>query len=162
MVAVSSIRRKATGLILVVLGAGFSYWGASVVAHAWATNAWPSVSGRIVESRVETYQDQSDGETMHTARVRYEYHVNQARRSGSRIGLLDHSSSSLRSMSQLAERFPAGAEVPVYYDPRNPAAALLEPGPPLMSFAPLLFGLLAVLVGASAWVRGRERRGYRI
>jgi hypothetical protein len=158
-VAVSSFRRKVTGSILLLLGAGFALWGARVIADAWATKSWPSVSGRIVESRVDTYEDSTGGETMYTTRLRYQYLVNDARHSGSSIGLLDHSSSSLHEMSRLAERFPAGAEVAVYYDPRDPRTALLEPGPALLSFAPLLFGLLALLVGALAWPRaGRHGR----
>ena len=44
-------------------------------------------------------------------------------------------------------RYEAGAHVDVYYDPRKPERAVLEPGPPGYAWLMLVTGVLLAAVG---------------
>lgn len=117
---------------------------------AFATRDWPTTGGTVVVSEITEYEDQSDGETMYTANVRYEYFVGGRRFQSDRISLGDHSSSRRASMEAISARYPRDAQVAVYYDVAQPASALIDPGPVWISFVPLAFGCAATFLGLFA------------
>jgi hypothetical protein len=98
-------------------------WGKQVTdtvnAPNRAPNNWPWVRGRILDSQV----DSSSGQP--APQVTYEYVVNgatyqsQTIRYGKRL-ILPH------EVPAVVERFRPGTEVMVYYNPANPAEAILQ------------------------------------
>ena len=95
-----------------------------------AARAWPGIAGRIVESRVEAKTLPGDRPTIRFApRIAYEYAVSDRTYRSERIafGEVFWSLAPQGAAAKVA-RYPAGAEVTVYYNPRRPEEAVLERG----------------------------------
>jgi hypothetical protein len=86
-------------------------------AHVMAR--WPTVAGRISSSWAAL-----DGE-----RIRYDYEVNGRHYVGRRISwrVGGGTSTADATAQELAEKYPPGSGVRVYYDPQRPSTAVLEP-----------------------------------
>ncbi|POR57050.1 DUF3592 domain-containing protein [Bosea psychrotolerans] len=96
--------------------------------HLARANAWPVVSGRVTESRVEQRSTTEDGRTRtsYAPVVEFTYQVRGHSFSSRQIALGMQISGSQGSAEKLVDRYPAGAEVEVHYDPANPSQAALE------------------------------------
>jgi hypothetical protein len=94
-----------------------SYFGAAKVRD------WQPASGRILSSTVVRRRSSRGGSTSYPAIV-YEYNVGGMNYQGQKItpGLRWGGSGS----GKVVARYPAGSAVTVYYDPNNPADAVLE------------------------------------
>ena len=104
--------------------------------------AWPSVEGVIETADVDTFMSQerrlgSSGDSgfvatrwrkLHRPDVVYRYTVNDIDYHGSRIGFGGRVYASFdRFARNRVAPYRPGARVPVYYNPRNAAEAVLEP-----------------------------------
>ncbi len=112
-------------LVFVVIGALILLYGRRVAAKANASMAWPSTEGVIAHSSVSA-PTTSDDSTWSTD-IAYQYEVKGRPYSSSAISLAHYSSSERRARA-IAARYPRAARVVVYYDPANPAEAVLERG----------------------------------
>jgi hypothetical protein len=93
-----------------------------------AALSWPATTGRIVESRVEPKTLPGDRPTIRFApRIAYEYSVDgRAYRSG-RVAFGDvFWSLAPQAARAKVARYPRGAQVTVYFNPRRPQEAVLE------------------------------------
>lgn len=114
---------------LIVFATAYKFYQVHRAAH-WLQTSGKVISAKAVSRRVRTAQtrfgaEQGGGEQLRNfADIRYEYRVNGKRYSGQRVGigedLGDH------DVAGTLERYPQGASVTVYYDPDNPAEAVLE------------------------------------
>jgi len=147
------LRKIITNAVLIVLGAGFSVWSWELIADARSSLGWPMTTGTVVQSEVASHDSHSDGKTtrMYTAEVHYSYSVNGVRHTSDRVTPGDSSTSRASSKQEIVGRYPAGARVPVYYDPDRPQSALLEPGPVFITYIPFIFGLLAIVAGVASF-----------
>lgn len=102
---------------------------------------WPSVPGQILESHV----DDSQLEAMKPV-VRYRYQVDGKAYVGFRVAYSGYGSSR-RAMDNLIRPYPVGSQVPVYYNPQNPAVAVLDIAARSDWAYWLLFGIAFLLVG---------------
>jgi hypothetical protein len=143
--------------LLIALGIGFVVWGWSLVEAARATLAWPVASGRIVQSEIDSWYDEAEDETMYSVNLTYRYAVDGNELTAERRSLADYSSSSLRQMERIRDRYPPDAPVQVYYDPDNPGSALLRPGPAFVTWIPLTFGMLSIAAGLASLLRRRAQ-----
>ncbi len=105
---------------------------------ATLAKTWPTTEGRILDSRLREKTD-SDG-TSYEVAILYEYWVNGVAHRSDVWRIRAGSSSFTKSASRTVASYPVGASVPVYFNPENPADAMLEPGKISWS---LLFGGLA-------------------
>lgn len=98
--------------------------------RARAALAWPAAGGRIVESRVEEKRLPGDRPNVRFApRITYEYTVDGHTYRSDRIAFAEvFWSLARRAAAAKVARYPAGAEVTVYYDPQRPDQAVLERG----------------------------------
>ena len=134
-------------LIFVVVGLGIAGFGARSVVHARASSAWPHVSGKITHSEIDRSSN-SDG-TSYKPRVHYTYSVNGEPFTGERICFgLANMSAGYRFAQAYTKRYQVGSSVDVYYDPVQPASAVLEPGLSKRAFIPMSFGLAFAFMGA--------------
>jgi len=100
--------------------------------RGFVRRAWAPLLGQVLTgwaSPALDYQYVVDGVLHHGSRVRYGgyFWLSQARRA--------------------RYRYEAGAQVDVYYDPRKPNRAVLEPGPPGYAWVMLLTGVLFASAG---------------
>ena len=116
-------------LDIAMLKAAFFVVGLAMLAFwfvmrkkAQATGHWPSTPGRVVTSDVYVYRD-TDMNDNETVRVAYDYTLAGTTLRGTRISLTGSGSGSTKV--KLA-RYRPGAAVNVFYDPHNPASAVLE------------------------------------
>ena len=120
------------GFVLLPLGLYFLIDGIRYQTMASTLAGGPSVPGRVEESGVAKRIDQdSEGTvTWYTPRIRYSYAVNGVayRNEIVRIGLADYGYLVEKKAAEHAARYPAGAVVPVHYDPADPMVAALEAG----------------------------------
>jgi hypothetical protein len=98
--------------------------------RARAALSWPATTGRVVESRVEPKSLPGDRPTIRFApRIAYEYAVHDRAYRSERIAFAEAFwSLAPQGAAAKVARYPVGAEVTVYYDPRRPAEAVLERG----------------------------------
>jgi hypothetical protein len=89
---------------------------------------WPSVTGKIVKSEVESYIKRDNGRdrTWFSPLVEYVYRVNGREYRSRQIRFSMTVSGGEAFARKEAARYPAGAEVVVHYDPENFSNAALE------------------------------------
>jgi hypothetical protein len=135
-------------LVFMCIGAVILSYAGKVAAKAKRSLSWPSVEGEIAHSAV-LYQTQrsltQDTSNTYKADIAYRYKVKGRNYSSSSIALLDLATSSSGRAQTLVNRYPDKSKVDVYYDPANPADAVLEPGSSSgLSFLYLIGGIFAV------------------
>ncbi|MCA9270730.1 MAG: DUF3592 domain-containing protein, partial [Planctomycetales bacterium] len=142
------------GLILGALFAVIGYFvaftfGKPILDNANASRDWPSAPGVITRSEVATAR--SNGKTMYSFDVVYRYSVDGREFTSSNVFFGGNGSSSHSTGAhKVAARYPRGGKVDVYYDPSEPANAVLEPGAHWQSYAVFGAGLIFLVVGALA------------
>lgn len=158
------------GIFAGIFGAiGLSLLTAGLVNlwRAHLSETWPQAPGVITYGRVdesESVTEDSDGNRTRSstsgARLIYRYEVGGKQRYSNvrRFGQLAGSSGDWAS--EIAERYPRGKAVQVWYSPQNPDLAALEPGIaqealwlPGAGAAFLLFGLAVFIWGIPALTR---------
>ncbi len=126
----------------------------------WRATAYAVTEGTVLSSTVEV--SESDDSTTHRPIVRYRYHVNDQEFFGDRLTYGVFFSMGALYADAIVSRHPPGSSVPVYFNPADPADALLRPGIgasqlilalALAPFNAVTFYLWAVLAG-----RIRRRR----
>jgi hypothetical protein len=121
------------GVFLLVFGGGgvyMIYLSRKSKAQAQSSQIWPGITGRVTCSEVgESTSTDSDGDshTSYHPRVEYSYQVAGQEFSGKRItfGVVKGSSNPRGAQAVLA-KYPLGAAATVFYNPGNPADAVLE------------------------------------
>jgi hypothetical protein len=136
------------GLFALLIGRAASH-------EASQTANWPSTWGAIEEAGIEDFQTQDDGRwrTMKRAKVVYAYKVNGREYRGGRIAVRGWKAFSSASwfLGNPAKKYPPGKPVEVFYDPANPAEAVLERR---VSGGGSIYLIGFVLLGAAAKAAG--------
>ncbi len=129
VLTVFGVSEAAVALDLLTTGRRSASWPR---VRGFVRRAWTPLLGQVLTGwappRLD-YEYVVDGVLHHGSRVRYGGYLwlNPARRA--------------------RYRYEAGAQVDVYYDPRKPDRAVLEPGPPGYALLMLLTGALFVAAG---------------
>lgn len=121
------------GLILsLTIGPFVAYLGVERFIAARHMLNWPTAPATILESYIRTSSHTNLDVTAesYTPIIRYRYAAGGAERES---GVIDHAPSNVSygdrgEAEAVVARHPAGSVCPVYYDPANPARAILEPG----------------------------------
>jgi hypothetical protein len=122
-----------------------------VVSPGWPTTHGTIISNRIVGQKFKQYND-----TYYTdfnVYIRYQYAVNGISYSSQSVNAID----SPFYPARIAHRYPVGKDVIVYYNPKHPSAAVLEPGFVEICKAFDVFSYLCFGVGVYfiiGWVNG--------
>jgi len=131
--------------VLAVAGCALSLVGAFYVYEGISSLRWPLVQGRILYSHARTGPNP---ETL----LWYEYYVDNRRYLASRYRNAGNATPFRDVAVNAAKRYPVGSVVPVFYNPRDPQDALLEPG---VWWGNFVVPALALLVFAAAWLAKR-------
>lgn len=122
-----------------IAGLGFALFGLWMLVFAvrsqrrfGASRDWPTVDGVIESSEVTRFTGQVSRSVLF---VKYNYTLDGEAKTGSRLAL--YTVAKREEVEALAERFPVGAEVPVYVEPSSTKGrsgkkreTVLVPGPP--------------------------------
>ena len=122
-------------ICLLFCGGFASYQGGKMISNGYKSRDWPAVQGQVVESRVDsrTVTKTSDGKrrtmTEYRAVIRYEYSVGGMNYTGDRLTVerTGYSGKNRGAAENAIKAYPTGSVVFVYYDPNNPAEAVLKP-----------------------------------
>lgn len=135
-----------------------SCFGIAVLFFLWgyrryvkSTQNWPTAPGKVVESRVESYEKRDDGKlrTIHAPLVEYVYRVHDREYRNRQIRLGMTVEGSEMFAQKTIARYPKGASVIVHYDPANASNAALE-GPGGYPWIMLAAALFCFVVAAIA------------
>lgn len=128
-------------------------------ARARETRGWTRTEGRVVESRIERVVDESE-ENLDRTRfaIRYSYAARGRTYESPQVWIGSSDASSSGDPRRWVERFPAGAVVPVWFDPRDPSqAVLVREIPGRQVRVVLLAGAVLAAVGFFVLARGGLR-----
>jgi hypothetical protein len=142
------------GVAAVILGV-FNVWGFLQLYDAARSYRWPHVTGRIISSvaRSKLMRGRHGGEFLaNWPDVHYEYVQGDRRFISDRI-MFTHRGFSKSATRRLVEKYPVDKVISVYFDPRNPESAVLEPGIywffiPILAFAIILMVLMVLIIYA--------------
>lgn len=148
------------GLLFILIG-GFVFfmWGLPPLKYASASRAWPSVSGEITRSEVETYR--KDGKTQYLPDIAYKYSIDGKNYSSSKVTVGDPPyTSNISPAKRMQAEYPVGKSVDVFYDPEVPSSSALRPGiqkndiflAVILGIFPLL-GILILISGVRSKIR---------
>jgi hypothetical protein len=134
------------GALIVLIMARFQWLG-------YHSRNWPTTMGRIATCKVMRRRG-SRGEPAGTVRVTLAYEVAGKSYLGGRIGYHGAEGGTLAEAESLARLFAEGSEVTVYYDPKNPRRAILQPGTSPMLLMAMLIGVGFLALGIVMFFRG--------
>ena len=153
------------GCILLAFGVHLAWQEAKTSRNLPASRNWPDTSGTITAGpHIESSGRRSGS---YTLRIRYEYMVEGRGYTGRHVWV-DGSGAEKGVLEEIASRLRAEPHVRVYYDPRDPARAVLIPaatgGAPPWDFGSVVVLGLLFVAGSYAIVTSvrRERMIYRV
>ena len=151
-----TIAMLAGGIFLVV-------WGGNELKGAYKSRSWPSTQGEITSSYIQKQVNRKTNTnrttTSFSAKVHYRYLVGGTTYSGDRIRFGGTYSGGKRSLAKkVADSYPKGKKVTVYYDPENPKEAVLKTGFSWTTFMVFIGGLLFLCVGIACYISYRGER----
>ena len=134
-------------LIFVVAGIGLLIWTTYKTIESMESRSWPSVEGRIVTSEIN-WSRGSDGQ-MASALIEYNYVINAIVYKSDRVGVGSSVSSDRvsKGMREVVARYTVGKLVPVYYNPDDHGASVLESGLHSGLLIPLIVGIVFTVLG---------------
>jgi hypothetical protein len=144
----------AIGLILIAVSA-------ISLVKAQATKNWPSVAGKVIRAQivpVEKIREKKQKLVLFRPEVVYSYTVDGKEFVTDTIRADLSAQAQTAEAELLLEKYPAGQSVAVFYNPANPAEAVLEPGRNPQTQSLLICGIALVVVSTIMLVvRFRER-----
>ncbi len=119
---------SASGIVMILLGLLCIWQGWKNYKLARASHSWIQVPGTITHVKLRKLHD-PERNADYEALITYSYAVGKLEFSSSTIAIGKESVElSAKGSLFVHERFPLHSWVQVYYDPANPAQAVLEPG----------------------------------
>lgn len=112
-----------------ILFALYMLWiGVSARSRSLRSRRWPTVLGKVVVSQVksEIKSAAQGSQISYVPVIRYEYHVEGRSYASSRLNFSVVQGISEDWARGIADRYPVGKEVVVYYDPQKPSESVLE------------------------------------
>jgi len=88
--------------------------------------SWPQVPGKIISSEVQAVRDPQDNTFSYEPNIVYTYTVDGQTLTGNRVHFTAFRSTSKAKPQQTVDKYPAGADVTVHYNPQKPREAVLE------------------------------------
>jgi hypothetical protein len=112
--------------------------------------AWPTTKAKVLSSGLRE-ESGSEGTTYAVA-ILYEYSVNGVTHRSDVWHVRGGSSSFKRAATDMVERYPVGAVVAVYFNPENPADAMLDPWEISSSLGLFLGGVVFAFIGMAGFL----------
>jgi hypothetical protein len=133
---------------LIFLGVVFMVVGILMYTTTERPNSWSTTPGTVTDSYVV-----DDGSSYYPV-VKYRYQVSGVEYANHKIKYLEDAQVTDRSVAEaVAQKYPVGASVTVYYDPSDPGSSVLELGQGTFTFILIFVAatLLTIGVGGAVW-----------
>lgn len=133
-----------------VLAAGGSLFLGGLLIGLWlgaSSRRWPTTEGEVLDSRAEVDPTSDPGDLSYRPKVRYRYRVNDREYVSENLTYKGYSTAQ-EVVEAMAGRYPTGSQVQVYYHPRHPNRAVLEPGTTLWQY------LIPIMLAAGGMATG--------
>lgn len=142
-------------VVIAVAGLGILGFFGWPVLKAWQARFWPAVEGTVTSSNIVERSTGGDGEGRRfVVAVTYRYRVGTQDREGRRIGFFSNHRHRSRGPAQAKLRkYPHGSRLPVHYDPRDPARAVIDTGVPWAHYFAVAIGAVFLLGGLAGLMR---------
>ena len=115
---------------LVIVALVFIYLALRAGRQAGVSKKWPATTGKIIASGIEprsSYSSEGGNSTTYVPVVQYQYAIDGRTYMGNRISFGNQVGYGWTNMAQKqVDQYPPGANVAVFYDPNEPAMAVLE------------------------------------
>ena len=140
------------GLALVFggIGAFLIYQSIQQRKKAGASQSWPSTAGQITHASIShSTSTDSEGDTTdsYSPHLSYTYQVLGSQYTGDKISIgFQQSFSNRNKAAEILAHYPEAAQVAVFYNPQNPAEAVLERRASGSTVA-LVIGIIFAIVG---------------
>ena len=137
-------------VLFLIVGVGALSIGAYLYWRAKASQNWPWVMGEVLSARVrETVDTTGSGRTIsrHFPEVTYEYRVGGRTYRGKRIRFGGPLHTDRETAEAWLQSYPVGGQVRVYYNPKRPQEAVLQPSSSPTAWILIFVGLFSLFVG---------------
>jgi hypothetical protein len=115
--------------VTALIGAGLLLAGLFQLRKVRASRSWIKTTGKVYESTVQSEFSRGTGDDpdkwVYYPLVRYQYWTGTEWLCGDRIGFDRHGFGSPAKAQAVLARYPVEAQVEVFFDPANPAQAVL-------------------------------------
>jgi hypothetical protein len=118
--------------------------------RADASKKWPTSSATITTSALER---SAESKRRYRATVEYRYRVGAKEYQANRI-FWGGNEGRHKHMASVIASYPAGARVPIHYDPRNPAQSVIDPVQNTGSRPLVLYAMGMMALGLFAFTGG--------
>ena len=132
-----------------IIGIAFGLLGGYGVVKSLSAQRWETVEGKIVESRASR-----GSRSRSEPQIVYEYQVAGRLYKSEKIAFLFVTSSE-SDVFETVSKYPPDAKVTVYYNPADPAQAVLEPDVSIFSVLILIAGIS--LLAAWRWIKRKAK-----
>lgn len=157
--------------ILTLVGLMLTIAGSYELSQGRKTRSWLETSGRILESDIvsrsstsrrstDTSRTISQTDTDYDVELRYSYTVGNGAFEGRRVQYGNTSHDERAAAQEELARYPRGTDVPVYYDPQDPARSVLVKGTGTSGLG-LGLGATALVLGLGTMVYLLRRKSGR-
>jgi hypothetical protein len=148
------------GLACILFGGGTIAVANWVFGFSGESAYWPEATGTVLSSHIRTHSPKSRNvriQTRYYPEITYTYRVDKKLYTSSRYALA-RSATMFRerddAVAYQEQNFPIRSAVKVYYNPENPAEAVLDPTRDPDGWQPFAFGGFFILMGLGIMVMG--------
>lgn len=129
-------------IVIFALGLLIDLLDGGTLHRKWAERSWPQVTGEVISATV------GHGRA-YAPVIEYRYQVDGATyvdTSDGRAPGFGNSSRRYGAAEAIIQEYHTGAELPVHYNPSNPAQSTLTPGPDWNVYGQLSFGSFLIML----------------
>jgi hypothetical protein len=156
MIAIPIQATPGVAAAALLVGVAITAWTLWHIRLGLAARRWPTAAGEIIGVTVRERTDLEAAQQFEAVVVyRYRGDGLPYRGEGARYGSGVLGATADWVAAKVSKRYPPGAAVRVYYDPKRPEVSVLEPGVSVITLLTLAVGLTFAAGGAAALFGGR-------
>jgi hypothetical protein len=157
--------RVVVAVTWLLFGVGISVaMGRAYFAQKRAATAFAPTRATILSSTLSGPPRTSQKDTSYTLKVRYQYAGGNSLETATTFNYLGVSYGTLREANAALQRYPEGAQVTAYYDPKDPSRSVLDRTSPRLGW-PMFIMAIFMAIGVyllQSGLRGENRSALSI
>ena len=136
--------RMITSLFFLFGGLVFCIAGGKALVLSWMSRKWVKTVGTVIESQLKR---QKDSPSKFIPLIRFSYKVDGKYYTGNRLWFITHIFYWHAHGSKIAEKYPAGKHVDVYYAEYDPNESVLNREPTGYEIGLVVCGVFVIFIG---------------